>query len=156
MRKLKLLMTLCVLAVGGAIPVWGQASYNHSYTDGVPVTAGENYFLYNIASGMFLTDGMDYGTHATIDHAGRVITLATSGSGYTINTAPYSANGSDLKAGGLFLNNNGEPFVDGTSAVWAFESVSVDGYTNVYAIKTGEKYLPKIRKRKTMLKAQTL
>lgn len=92
---------------------------------------------------MFLNDGMDYGTHASIDHAGRVITLATSsGSGYTINTTPFSDNGSDLKDGGLFIDGSNQPYVDGAnSAEWTFESVSVDGYTNVYTIKTGDKYL---------------
>lgn len=124
-----------------SVATWAQASYNHTYTEGVTVAAGENYFLYNIASGMFLTDGMDYGTHASIDHAGRVITLATSGGGYTVNTTPFSANGSALKNGGLFLNASGEPFVDGTSAEWTFEPVSFSGYTNAYLIKTGEKYL---------------
>lgn len=124
-----------------SVATWAQASYNHTYTEGVTVAAGENYFLYNIASGMFLTDGMDYGTHASIDHAGRVITLATSGGGYTVNTTPFSANGSELKNGGLFLNASGEPYVDGTSAEWTFEPVSFSGYTNAYLIKTGEKYL---------------
>ena len=124
-----------------SVATWAQASYNHTYTEGVPVEAGENYFLYNIASGMFLTDGMDYGTHASIDHAGRVITLEASGGGYTVNTTPFSANGSALKNGGLFLNASGEPYVDGTSAEWTFEPVSFSGYTNAYLIKTGEKYL---------------
>ena len=124
-----------------SVATWAQALYNHTYTEGVTVAEGENYFLYNIASGMFLTDGMDYGTHASIDHAGRVVTLATSGGGYTINTTPFSANGSALKNGGLFLREDGEPFVDGTSAEWTFEQVSFNGYTNAYLIKTGEKYL---------------
>ena len=140
--KRKLFLLLCaLLTMVGVQQVRAQASYNHTYTEGVTVAAGENYFLYNIASGMFLTDGMDYGTHASIDHAGRVITLATSGGGYTINTTPYSANGSELKNGGLFLDGSNEPYVDGTSAEWTFEPVSVDGYTNAYAIKSGGKYL---------------
>lgn len=126
----------------GVTQVKAQASYNQDYKVGVTVAAGGDYFLYNIASKMFLTDGMDYGTHASIDHAGRVITLAGSGSNYTIATAPFSANGSDLKAGSLNLNGSGEPYVDmGSSATWTFESVSVDGYTNAYTIKTDDKYL---------------
>ena len=71
-----------------------QASYNFKYTEGVTVSAGEDYFLYNIGSGMFLTDGMDYGTHASVDHAGRVITLAANTNGYSIYSRPFSANGS--------------------------------------------------------------
>lgn len=142
MRKLKLLFAALALLVGGVGSASAQASYNHTYTEGVTVAAGGDYFLYNIASKMFLNDGMDYGTHASIDHAGRVVTLATSGSGYTIATTPFSANGSDLKAGSLNLNGSGQPYVDmGSSAEWTFESVSVDGYTNAYAIKTGDKYL---------------
>lgn len=141
MRKLKLLLVTLAMVVGGASSVWAQASYNHTYTKGVAPVAGGDYFLYNIASGMFLNDGMDYGTHASVDHAGRVITLAGTGT-YTIDTKPFSANGSDEKAGKLNLNGSGEPYVDmGSSAEWTFTPVEVAGYENVYTISTGGKYL---------------
>lgn len=136
MRKLKLLLAICTLFVGGGNFAWGQASYNHIYTEGVTVAAGGNYFLYNIGSKRFLTDGMDYGTHASADHAGRVITLAAATNGYSIYTRPYSANGSAEKAGYMTLNG----YIDtGTNdADWVFTPVDVDGYTNAYTIKNSD------------------
>ena len=89
MKKIKLLLAaVAILCSAGS---WAQASYNHSYTEGVEVTAGSDYFLYNIGSGMFLTDGMDWGTHATADHAGRLITFAAlDGGKYSIYTSSAS------------------------------------------------------------------
>jgi len=50
MRKLKLIMAAFALMVLGASNAWAEASYNHTYTTGVTVAAGGNYFLYNIGS----------------------------------------------------------------------------------------------------------
>lgn len=136
--KKKLLRTVLVpiLLVGGLInplAAKAQASYNFKYTEGVTVSAGGYYFLYNIGSGMFLTDGMDYGTHASVDHAGRVITLAANNNGYSIYARPFSSNGSAEKAGYMTLNG----YIDtGTNdADWVFTPVTVAGYTNAYTIK---------------------
>ena len=115
-----------------------QASYNHTYTEGVTVAAGGDYFLYNIGSKRFYTDGMDYGTHASADHAGRVVTLAEVSGGFTIFSSPVSANGTDAKAGYLIKNGSGEPYVDGadgSKVTVVFTAVDVDGYTNAYTIK---------------------
>lgn len=138
MKKKRLLKTvLSSLLIGGMIlspnEAKAQASYNFKYTEGATVSAGGNYFLYNIGSGMFLTDGMDYGTHASVDHAGRVITLAANNSGYSIYARPFSSNGSAEKAGYMTLNG----YIDtGTNdADWVFTPVTVAGYTNAYTIK---------------------
>ncbi len=72
-KRLLFWMAALLVAIGGVQQAFAQASYNHTYTQGVAVAEGD-YFLYNIGAGMFLTDGMDYGTHASVDHAGRVIT----------------------------------------------------------------------------------
>ena len=139
MEKLKLLLAALVLT--GATAAWGQASYNIVYKNGVEVAEGGDYFLYNISSGMFLTDGMDYGTHASVDHAGRVLTLAAATNGFAVYSKPFSANGSDEKAGFLFKNDQGEPYVDGSAdkkADLIFTPVSYDGYTNVYTIKISD------------------
>ncbi len=130
--KRKLLFAIVALLC--SVGTWAQkASYNHLYNAGVEPAAGGNYFLYNIGANMFLTDGMDYGTHASVDNSGRVITLAANTNGFSIYTEPFSANGSDAKKGYLTLNG----YVDTGSndADWVFESVSVDGYTNAYTIK---------------------
>ena len=130
--KRKLLFAIVALLC--SVGTWAQkASYNQNYTSGVEPAAGGDYFLYNIGAKMFLTDGADYGTHASVDNSGRVITLAANTNGFSIYTQPFSANGSAEKKGFLTLNG----YVDtGTNdADWVFESVSVDGYTNAYTIK---------------------
>lgn len=109
-----------------------QASYNISYTDGVEVAEGD-YFLYNVGSKAFLADGMDWGTHATADHAGRVVTLAKASEepvAFSIYTKSFT---SSDKAGYMTLNG----YLDtGTNdANWVFSPVELEGYTNVYTIK---------------------
>ena len=129
-------MVTLLLTIGGVQNTFAQASYNHTYTQGVEVTEGDNYFLYNIGSGMFLTDGMDYGTHASVDHAGRIVKLETNSNGFSIHTRHYAANGSDDKAGYMTLNG----YVDtGTNdADWVFTPVTVSDYTNAYTIKNSD------------------
>ena len=131
-RRLLFWMVTLLLTIGGVQNTFAQASYNHTYTQGVEVTEGDNYFLYNIGSGMFLTDGMDYGTHASVDHAGRIVKLETNSNGFSIHTRHYAANGSDDKAGYMTLNG----YVDtGTNdADWVFTPVTVSDYTNAYTI----------------------
>ena len=139
-KRLLFWMAALLVAIGGVQQAFAQASYNHTYKQGVVVAEGSDYFLYNIGTGMFLTDGMDYGTHGSVDHAGRVITLTANGDGYRIYTRPYSANGSDEKAG--YVCTDGyidETNVDaGRVGNWVFTPVNVDGYTNAYTIKNSD------------------
>lgn len=137
MRKLKLLFALLALIVGGSNSAWGQASFNHTYTEGATVAAGGDYFLYNIGAKQFLTSGLNWGTRATVDNSGRVLTLTLSDGKYTIYTQHLSLNErTDGKAG--YLTTNG--YVDtGTSdANWEFTPVNVEGYTNAYTIKNSD------------------
>ena len=131
MKKIKLfLMVVALLCSAG---LWAQASYNQSYTEGVTVDAGSEYFLYNIGAGEFLTGGMDWGSHASTDHAGKIITLATKSAGYSLYTAYYSTNG--LENSGYLASNE---YTDGSDdADWVFTPVSVDGYTNAYTVTNG-------------------
>ena len=135
-KRLLFWMAALLVAIGGVQQAFAQASYNHTYTQGVEVAEGGDYFLYNIGSGMFLTDGMDYGAHASVDHAGRVITLAAATNGFSIYTKPYSANGSDEKAG--YMTLNGYVDTSNNDADWVFTPVNVDGYTNAYTIKNSD------------------
>ena len=122
----------------GVTQVKAQASFNHTYTEGATVAAGTDYFLYNIGSGQFLTDGMDWGTHATADHAGRVITFAEVTSGkYSIYTASYSVNNSVAGKPG-YMTTNGYLDTGTNDANWEFTPVSVAGYTNAYTIKNSD------------------
>ena len=121
-----------------------QASYNRSWTSGSSVAVGTDFFLYNIGAGQFLTGGMDWGSHASADHAGKVVTLAAhedNDGGYTIYTAYYSANGVDnsgyLTNGNPYTDNDGES----GKANWKFTPVDVAGYTNAYTIKNDDNFL---------------
>jgi hypothetical protein len=137
-RLLRNVLAAFVVSIVGVSSASAQASYNFQYTEGVTVAAGGDYFLYNIGSGMFLTDGMDWGTHATADHAGRLITLASLNDGkYSIYTQSYSVN-NDAQAKAGYMTTNG--FLDtGTNdANWEFTPVTVSGYTNTYTIKNSD------------------
>jgi hypothetical protein len=135
----RLLFTLIAFAVGAfSFNANAQASYNFEYTEGSLVAAGGDYFLYNIGSKMFLTDGMDWGTHATADHAGRVITFASLSDGkYSIYTESFSLNnGQEAKKG--YMTTNGYLDTGTNDANWVFTPVTVDGYTNAYTIKNSD------------------
>lgn len=124
--KRKFLLTCAAIAA----MLVGTLNASAQYTEGVTVAEGTDYFLYNIVGQKFLTDGMDWGTHATIDNAGRVITIASTGDGtYSI----YAKNFSNSEKAG-YMTTNG--YIDsGTNdANWVFTPVTLDGYTNVYTI----------------------
>ena len=135
--NLKKLLSVAALFVAGALGfnANAQASYNFTYDEGVAVKEGTDYFLYNVGAQKFLTDGMDWGTHATADNAGRVITFASLAEGkYSIYTKSYSVNnGAEEKAG--YMTLNGYLDTGGNDANWEFTSVELNGYTNVYTIK---------------------
>lgn len=137
-RKTLLAMAVALLCSVGS---WAQASYNHTYTEGVTPAAGGDYFLYNIGKGQFLTAGLNYGTRATVDNSGRVLTLAAATNGFSIYTNYVSLNNrSDAKAG--YLTTNGYVDTGKNDADWVFTPVSVDGYTNAFTINSGDgKYL---------------
>lgn len=125
MKKIKLFLAAAALMIGGGnllAQTWTASE----------VGAG-SFYLYNVGSGMYLTGGNSWGTHSSIDNAGIEVTLASSGTGYTINTKPaYNQ--------WLNLNNSTEPFVDaGSSAVWSF--IPVAGQENTYFMKLGDNYL---------------
>ncbi len=137
-KKLFLTAVTLLLAVfGGGGKISAQASYNHTYTIGTEVAAGSDYFLYNIGAKQFLTNGLDYGTRATVDNSGRVLTLATNTNGYSIYTNYVSLNErSEAKAG--FLTTNGYVDTGTNDADWVFTPVDVAGYTNAYTIKNSD------------------
>ena len=136
MRTKLLFMLTFLLSIVGVGNANAQASFNQDYKVGETVGAKEHVFLYNIGAKQFLTNGMDWGTHATVDYAGRDVTIAAGSNGWTIRTKPYSINGnvggvSEEKAG--YMTQNG--YVDtGSSDDWVFTPVTVDGYTNAYTI----------------------
>ena len=126
------MMAMFLLPFLGCFVAMAQASYNVSYTEGVEAAEGK-YFLYNIGAKAFLADGMDWGAHATADHAGRVVTLAAVSNepvAFSLFTESYT---SKDKAGYMTLNG----YLDsGTNdANWQFSPVTLDGYVNAYVVK---------------------
>ena len=131
-------MVTAMMTIVGVQNASAQASYNFTYTQGVEVAAGDNYFLYNIGAGQFLTNGMDWGTRGTVDHAGRTITITAAGeSKYTLYSKSVSVNnGSEAKEG--YVTTNGYVDTGSSDAAWVFTPVQVAGYTNAYTIKNSD------------------
>ena len=99
---------------------------------GNAVGAG-TFYLYNVATGSWLCAGGDWGTHAATNDVGLDLTLAKSGSGFTIATGIQ--NGS---TGSLNVNL----YMDYTPSVWTFARLDTDDSERyVYAIGNAGKYL---------------
>mgnify|MGYP002619993991 CR=1 FL=1 len=93
--------------------------------------AAGTFFIYNVGAEKFLASGTNWGSRASIEpHGAMEVTLAASGSGYTISTAPIY-DGRYLGADG-FMDN-------GTAAVWTFEAVT--GQADTYKMKNDNNYL---------------
>ena len=131
MKQLKFLLTVLLTMV--CVSGWAQNSKLYTeYTEGVEVKECTEVCLYNIGAHRFLTDGMDWGTHATVDNAGRIINLQPNGINFAIYTRSYS---NTDKAG--YMTSNG--YLDTPNPdYWTFESTEVGGYTNVYKIKLSD------------------
>jgi len=96
--------------------------------DASPVGAG-TFFLYNVGGEKYLTGANNWGTRASLDDHGLDCTLSVTGGNYHIATG-----------NGFYLGSDG--YVDKGSAdkaAWTF--TAVQGQTNVYTIKTSNKYL---------------
>lgn len=144
--KKKLLVAVAMLMTLG-----GVSRAQVEYTQGVAfdqVTTGKeySYFLYNLGAKKFLTEGMDYGTRATVDNAGRVIRFdKNDDSSYKLYTRTF-ADPDDSKHGyvGVEGDNSDLCYLDKAAedagkkiyfAKLSFETVEVNGYGNVYKIK---------------------
>lgn len=100
-------------------------------TANAQVEAGD-YFFQNVESGAFLNGANDWGTKASATKHGQKMTVAVSGSGYTIDS--HISNGGDNH----FIAAGDNTYADAAAAVHTFELQS-DG---TYAIKdTNGKYL---------------
>ena len=137
--KKKLFLLLC--SVLTCVGTWAQ-----TWTAGVPIaeaTTSKGYFLYNIGAGKFLTEGMDWGTHATVDNAGRLLTFTLSGGKYTIYTENANPISNNEKSGYIrpdaYLDIETGYDTD-PAAKWTFELVELDGYTNLYKLSTLSEY----------------
>ena len=92
---------------------------------GSAAEAGE-FWLFNVGTGLYLSMGSDWNTHAAVDQTGWPITIEPAEGGYTLHTAWGSFNNS--------------PYVDTpVNTVYTFQMV--EGKENVYNILEGERLL---------------
>ncbi len=115
----------------------GNAGAQTSPNSGVEVTEGD-FYIYNLGASRYLAKGSSYGTHTTVDGAGTVVAISAVDGAYLIHFDGIAAD--------AYLGNGG--WVDCNStrtdySTYTFESVSLDGYTNVYKLKAdnGGNYL---------------
>ena len=105
-----------IKALGGAEDIY----------PGAAPAADTEYYFYNLGTGMWLSAGSDWNTHAAVDQAGWLFKLNESGAGFTITSSMGSFNNS--------------PYVDtGVNTVYTFQAV--DGKEGVYNILEGSDLL---------------
>ncbi len=94
------------------------------YTGSAP-TSGRSYYIYNVAAGQFLSEGNNWGTHASLDAVGTDVKLTTSDDGFSVRT----------HFGSFYMNSasDGVWMDQSTTCKWIFQLV--DG-TNYYTIST--------------------
>ena len=113
-----------------------------------PYTGSEvaegTFYLYNPASGKFMTGGNNYGTQISLSDVGQPVIIKTSGSGYTIDSQisnggnnHYVGNAGYLDAASVVFSIEGEDFV---TISWAdgTKMYGYDGATTVVATQTVE------------------
>lgn len=134
MKKLLLFFATTLLAFNAAYAQWQKPLYNGPFQ---PLTAGDTVYIYNPESKMFLTEGNDWGTHATVGSTGIkfiVDEYAAEGAewdGKTYVIQDYSA----VKGGwhNMFITDGGGVYVDrGSQADYFF--YFTDKGSNTYGI----------------------
>lgn len=113
-------MAFCCMLLCGL-----HASATSINIDGDTVCASQKYHILNVATGMWLTEGDNWGTHASLDSVGTSLQLIANGTGFTVKT----------QFGSLYMNaaSNGVWLDQSTQCKWFF--TKVDG-TDYYTIST--------------------
>ena len=125
--KRKLLFLIATLFVAS---IYSSQSFAQSWTSGVAVSGGSDYYLYNVGAQRFIDYGMNWGTRATVDNAGDELSLVSSGNGYVIQSTI-----------GYFGTNGYLDRPQGEGVAWEFNPVTLAGYSNVYTISYDGRYL---------------
>ncbi len=86
---------------------------------------GKSYYLYNVGTGLFLSEGDNWGTHASVNDMGTDIKLTTNNTGFTINTH-FGSKYLSWADNGLWMDQS-------TKTQWNF--ALVEGTTNRYTIQ---------------------
>ena len=137
--KKKLLNSMRVLLVAAGLGVGATSAWAASYTEGSVVSAGSNYYLYNIGAGKFLDNGVEWNTRATVDNAGQALTLAAVDAENGVYTIYTGLKTNDAAGNGDYCTG---AWMDNAEAVnLTFEALETNptGYTGtVYKIKNAE------------------
>ncbi len=86
---------------------------------------GKSYYLYNVGTGLFLGEGDNWGTHASVHDMGSDVKLTTNNTGFTINTH-FGSKYLSWADNGLWMDQS-------TKTQWNF--ALVEGTTNRYTIQ---------------------
>ena len=115
----------------------GDASQISSPYEGVAVEAGEELYLYNVESGLWLQENnrftADWNTRGELGTVGFDVELKAKASGWQIN--PKFGHNQSMNGSNWYLDTS-----DPVTA-WTFEPVDVEGISNAYYIRYNGKYL---------------
>lgn len=102
-----------------------QASAASITIDGDTVRVSQKYHILNVATGMWLTEGDNWGTHASLDSVGTSLQLIANGTGYSVRT----------QFGSFYMNaaSDGVWLDQSTPCKWFFTKVENSDY---YTIST--------------------
>ena len=104
---------------------------------GVDVQEGDEFYLYNVESGLWLQDNnrftADWNTHGELGTTGFDVNLIKIENGWQIN--PKFGHNQSMNSTNLYLDT-----VDPVTT-WQFVPVDIDGESKTYYIKNGDKYL---------------
>jgi len=92
---------------------------------GDTVRAGKSYYILNVATGLWLTEGDNWGTHASLDSVGASLQLLTNDTGYSVRT-PFGSQYMNAASDGVWLDQS-------TKCKWFFTKVANSDY---YTIST--------------------
>lgn len=125
MKKSLLLLAALAATTGALADEWQQPSYSGAFQ---PLTAGDTVYIYNTEAKLFLTEGNDWGTHATVGASGLLFTVQQyvpedgEWDGKTYNIYDYTvAKGGWRK---MFITDGGHVYMDNASQednMWQFE-----------------------------------
>ncbi len=113
MKKALLLMIALVATCGAFADEWQEPVYSGTF---LPVTTDQTVYIYNTEAKMFLTEGNDWGTHATVGLEGLQCTIKQhvvadhdwDGKTYAILVNSIKNNNTDS----LFITDGGNIYVD--------------------------------------------
>lgn len=113
MRKPLLFLVAIMATCVAFADEWQQPTYSGNYQ---PLITGTTFYIYNTESKLFLTEGNEYGTHASVGTTGlKCVVESYSEEGQEWDNKTYTIKVSSLKNGSddyLFITDGGQMYVD--------------------------------------------